>query len=313
MRRYGLMRLLFDKAGEGNNGGAGGSGEGLLNGSAAGGSGTTPPPPANNNGGQGDGNGSGQGAGTSSWISALPKELQEDASIKKFPDVATLAKSYVNAQRLIGANKIVIPDQHATDEDWKNVYNKLGLPETVDKYEVKFGDSATIDKKFVDDFKALAHKSGILPKQAQALADWFTTTNINAEKELATSRATHLEKEIAGLKSEWGQAFDAKLQHANNALRNFADKDTLDYMEKTGLNNDVRLVKMLSAMGEQLYKEGKIPEGSTSNRLTPEEAMKSARAIIADTKHPYHIKGHPNHAAAVSEVAELFKQATNKS
>ena len=47
-------------------------------------------------------------------------------------------------------------------------------------------------------------------------------------------------------------------------------------------------------------------------RLTPAEARKEANKIIADFKHPYHVKDHPNHKAAVEEVTRLFEQAASQ-
>lgn len=64
----------------------------------------------------------------SNWRDTLPDELKMDASLLKFNDIPSLAKSYVNAQRLIGADKIALPGEHATDDEWSEVYDRLGRP-----------------------------------------------------------------------------------------------------------------------------------------------------------------------------------------
>ena len=61
-----------------------------------------------------------------SFRDSLPEDLRNNPSLKNFNDVGGLAKSYVHAQRMIGADKIALPNQNSTDEDWANVYNKLG-------------------------------------------------------------------------------------------------------------------------------------------------------------------------------------------
>ena len=38
---------------------------------------------------------------------------------------------------MIGADKVAIPGKYATDEDWSEVYNKLGRPETADLYNLE--------------------------------------------------------------------------------------------------------------------------------------------------------------------------------
>lgn len=322
IKKYGIARLLFkpDTGGGGGGANSGGGTGGLLNtgggtqGTNVSGTGGDPNKNADGTGDKSGGNASaGGGEGTANWISSLPKELQEDATLKKFNDVQGLAKSYLNAQKLIGADKIPVPNQHATEEDWQNVYKKLGLPD-LEKYEVKFGDQATIDKKFVDDFKQNAHKLGILPKQAQGLATWFSEMNAKAENDIIAERKTQNDKEIGTLKQEWGNAFNDKLQYAQAALDKYADPDVMEYLAKTGLNNDVRLVKLLNKLGEEIFKEGSLPNGGESQGgMTPADARKAAQAIIADRNHPYHNKQHANHKAAVQEVQDLFQQAAAKS
>lgn len=70
------------------------------------------------------------------WYSSLPDELKSDPNIIKFKDPASLAKSYIHLQRNLGADKIALPGENATDDDWKQVYRKLGVPESLDEYKV---------------------------------------------------------------------------------------------------------------------------------------------------------------------------------
>ena len=41
-------------------------------------------------------------AAEASWRDSLPEELKTNASLEKFSDVSTLAKSYINAESMIG-------------------------------------------------------------------------------------------------------------------------------------------------------------------------------------------------------------------
>ena len=68
-----------------------------------------------------------------SFVSSLPEDLQGEASLQSFQDVGQLAKSYVHSQRMIGQDKIAIQGKNATEEDWKQVYQKLVVPESADK------------------------------------------------------------------------------------------------------------------------------------------------------------------------------------
>ena len=50
------------------------------------------------------------------WMSSLPSDLQTNDSLTKFSSVESLAKSYINAQGIIGADKIVKPTNNFTEE-----------------------------------------------------------------------------------------------------------------------------------------------------------------------------------------------------
>ena len=50
--------------------------------------------------------------------SSLPEDLREEASLADIKDVGSLAKSYVNAQRMLGSS-IRIPGQDAGEEQMK--------------------------------------------------------------------------------------------------------------------------------------------------------------------------------------------------
>lgn len=300
---------LMDEAGKGDGGGSGGT---LLNGGEGGGSGGTGE--AGNKSGTGGGSGGNGGdagtknAGTNTdWRASLPKEMQEDASLKKFTSLEALAGSYVNLQKQIGGDKIIIPGKHATEEDWKNVYHKLGVPEKVEEYSVKFKEGFSLDEKFATDFKTHAHKLGILPKQAQALADWFSDVNIGAEKAVQVEFQKAYEASVANLKKDWGNAFELNVSRANKVLKELGGKEVADYFVKSGLANDEKIVRLLAKAGEELYKEHKIVENQgTAGAMSPKEIDAEIKKLQADPA--YYDKMHPNHKAIVQDVKELYEK-----
>ena len=75
-----------------------------------------------------------------SWRDSLDAELKDTASLANFTDINALAKSYVNATSMLGKDKIVVPNQHTTDDDWKEIWSKLGMPDA-ESYAVE-GTSA---------------------------------------------------------------------------------------------------------------------------------------------------------------------------
>lgn len=311
--------LLHDAAGDAGGAGSGtgslltSSGAGGANGGAAGGAGASG---SATGGGAATGdtgaNGGSAGAANTNWRSSLPEELQKEPSLQTFNDISSLAKSFIHAQRAIGADKIVIPGKHATDDDWNQVYNKLGLPKELKDYELKIKEAPGMDKAFGEKFKETAHKAGILPQQAQKLADWFDTMNASSEAEVLKMKTDKMKADEAALKAEWGAAYQQNLGRAAQVVLEAADPDMLKYLDESGLGNDPKLIKLLSKVGEKFMKEDSTVggEGGFKTKLTPKEAKAEANKILADFTHPYHVKDHPNHKAAVQEVTELFQAAS---
>lgn len=281
--------VLMNKAGEGTGGGGQGTGVNSATGNS-------------------------QEAANTSWRSQLPPELQAEPSLQTFNDISALAKSFIHAQRTIGADKIAVPGKHATEDDWKQVFTKLGLPEKLESYELKMKEDASIDKDFIAKFKATAHSAGILPQQAQKLADWFQEVNSQSTSEVQKLKEQKVKESLEGLKSEWGAAYEKNIGVAAQVLREAGSPELLNYLDQTGLGNDVNLIKLLSKIGEKFLGEDKIVGGAQEfkGKHTPAQALVEANKILSNFDHPYHNKSHPNHKAAVIEVQELFEMAHPK-
>jgi len=254
-----------------------------------------------------------------SWKDSLPDDIKMDPTLATFTDVSALAKSYVNAQKLIGKDKISLPDKHATDEDWQNIYNKLGLPKDVKEYQVEVAKDAGLDESFINQFKESAHKAGILPKQAKKLLDWYTEASKGAigayQGDIANKQAANAE----ALKKEWGAAYDKNMLATNLVMKDFGDEETAKFFSEakmadgTPLQGNPAFLKFMAKIGgtlkEEAIKGGIQDRGGDPNALSPENAMREVSRIMGDFNHPYYEKNHPNHLAAVADVQRFMQMA----
>ncbi len=266
-----------------------------------------PPPgnPANNTANATATSNTTTASGVPDWRSSLPKELQEDANLKKFTDVSTLAKSYVNAQKLIGANKIPVPTKHTTDEEWQGVYKSLGLPEKLEEYQVKFKEGVSIDDKFGNDFRAAAHKAGVLPKQAQALADWFSDINLSAEQSVEKDVLARYNTGVNDLKKEWGNSYDLQISRAKKVADEMGGPELVEYFNKIGMGGDKNFIKLLAKVGETMFAEHKFVEAQGgAGTMSPDDLDKEIRKLSSDPA--YFDKLHPSHKSIVKEVSDLY-------
>lgn len=246
-------------------------------------------------------------AGTPSWRDSLPEELRAEAAFAKFTDVAGLAKSYLNAEKMIGADKIPLPGKHATEADWQNVFKKLGAPESPDKYEFTADKGIAMDDGLLKGFKETACKAGILPKQAQGMLDWWNKTQAERGEQLQTQMKQFQEQGVKALKEEWGSAFDRNMRLAQSAVEHYGGKEFVEWLNKTGLSSDPTMIRLMNKVGGTL-KEDQIPMGGLNGwSKSPSEAKAEMDRVMGDPSHPYFHKDHPGHATAVKEMSDLFQ------
>lgn len=313
------MMQLFKMAPEGDGTGGGGGGTSLLNqdlggqGGGAGGAGGTGGDKggggAGDKGNQGDGKGNLDGTGAKTWLDGLPDDLKGDASLKRFTDVPNLAKAYKNLESQLGKDRITVPGPHTTDEEWQAIYKKMGLPDP-DKYEIK-GEGLKDD--VLKDFKAAAHKAGLLPKQAQAAIDWFVAREAQFDKLEADARVKALADTKAALEKEWGQDFKHEMLRTQALIKNHGSPEFVKFLDESGFGNNIHVAKFLNSLAKGAFKEDTEVAGDTGGagaQVAPSDARKQATDITANPKNPsyaaYHDAAHPNHKAAVKEVQDLW-------
>jgi hypothetical protein len=247
------------------------------------------------------------GSFSETWMESLPEELREDATLKSIPDFPSMAKMLVSGQKMIGADKIIVPGKESTDEDWGKIFDKLGRPEKSEGYALakpELPEGMPWDDASVLAFQEVAHKTGLLPKQTKDLYDWYNgiTKDIYTENQRVTQEA--YDGAVAALKKEWGAAYDQKLELARTAVKAFAGEDDVKALDE-GMGNDPRMIKLFATIGAAIS-EDRLKGVNQIN--TPTEVQGEINKILGDPKHPYHDKKHPDHAAAVSAMQNLYKQ-----
>lgn len=240
-----------------------------------------------------------------SWLKSLDPEIAGDKSLADIGDVNNLAKSYINAQKLLGKKSIPLPDEFATEADWKVVYNKLGLPETLDKYTPELPETEYFDAAFKQEFLKNAHSAGVLPKQAKQLFEFFNAQTDSAVKANMEAQQTAFETSVQSLKEEWGAGFNKELKTAQVALRQFADEGLISELKESGLDSNPTLIRLLNKVGKQLNEDTFNRQNIAHLGTSKEEAKSEYERIMGDTAHPYWNGEHPSHKSSVDRMLKL--------
>lgn len=242
------------------------------------------------------------------WLAGVSREWAEDPSLQSVQSLEDLAKGYVHAQRLVGKDKVVIPSEHATDEERRQFLHKLGLPNKLEEYGVSRPEESSLGEEFVNDFVSKAYEQGIMPAQAKTMLNWYEEKSAEEQSNHVAMMENQIKTTVEELKADYGQAYDSKINLANKVISDTMDEATLDKMRESGLLSNKEFIQTMVKIGEGLVQEGKFNhEPQADGRLTPSEAKRKIGEIQGDSSHPYHNRNHPNHEIAVKEVTELFE------
>ena len=251
----------------------------------------------------------GEGVSWDSLKEMIPEEYRQEASLKNVSDFSTLVKNYVHAQKQIGRDKIPVPDKHASEEDWRKVYTKLGLPEKIEEYSFNHGLESEND--FVKGFKEQAYAMGILPHQAEKIFGFFRDQSVNTLESRKAQAEEFRKSSEESLKKEWGEAYSDNLVKARVAFKELVpDEKMRSELVDLGLGDNPAFIKMLSNASKFFKEDVFIGQGAGKfTSLTPEDALQRAKDIQGNPEHAYRNPSHPNHASAKKEVADLYKLA----
>ena len=243
------------------------------------------------------------------WKSTLSEDLRNDPTLKNFKDVESLAKTVVHQQKQMG-NRIPIPK---TPEEHMEVYNKLGRPETADKYEVAVPETHTeyIGEDQINQFKNVAHNIGLNNEQVKQLID-FQVKNIDAQAQrYQTDIAVQKQHTEESLKKEWGHEYDMNVRNARRALQVYGDPEITELMNGEA-GHIPAVVKMFARLGKDVTED--MAQNTQNNNLatSPLDAQQEITDIMDDGEHPYHNGKHREHLQAVEHMRQLHEKVFGK-
>ena len=238
----------------------------------------------------------------------IPEKYKEEKALSNFVSMDDFVKSYLSAQRLVGANKVAIPNKMATDEDWEEVYSKLGRPAKPEDYKYSFSEEE-INQDQLKNFNETAHRIGLLPKQAERIIKFYNEMNTQAEVDNQKMFEAKQTEAMADLKKEFGPTYTKRLDQAKKLATETLGNEMLNntvLKDGTRLGDSVEVIKAFSMLADKLS-EDEIIKGEGTGYQTASEIEKEISELTEDGS-PYWQKTHPNHAKTVDRVFKLREQ-----
>tara|TARA_R100001440_G_scaffold16661_2_gene28215 strand:+ start:1936 stop:2721 length:786 start_codon:yes stop_codon:yes gene_type:complete len=242
------------------------------------------------------------------FLDTLPEEIRGEPSLRNFTDAGQMAKSYVSAQRMIGADKVAIPSQSATPDEWRELYHKLGSPREASGYEFSKSD-IEINDDTVNGLRAAALDAGLSKSQAETMMGFIRNTVGDIQTNYEAQGKELREESEHTLRNEYGRAFEQKVGLAQQAATRYLG--SLDIFEEVQLadgrllGDHPDIIKLFVQLGEEIGED--ILEGEpTEMVMTPDDASRKIAEMMRPDG-PYFDKMHPEHEFYVQEVGRLFE------
>ena len=247
-----------------------------------------------------------------SWKEAISQEFRNDPNIEKFTEIDALAKSYINATQMIGKDKVAVPNKNSTEDQWNEVYDKLGRPESAEKYTLNAkSDVVPIDEQAIKQFAENAHKLGLNNKQAQGVLEFYKNnmeTNAHQSKVDIETSQVQAEQE---LRKEWGRDFESNVKRAGALAKANLNTEILDLELKNGMRvgDHPELIKGFAKIASMMSEDKIVsPESDSTNKSADIESQISS--ITNNRQGPYWNKNHPDHDKSVQQVYTLREMLT---
>jgi hypothetical protein len=237
----------------------------------------------------------------STWKDSISEAYRNDPNIEKFTEIDALAKSYINATKMIGQDKVVIPTNNSTEEHWDEVYTKLGRPESADKYSL------------IKSFAEQSHKLGLNNKQAQGILEFYKNNMEGTAQQSKIDTETAQVQAEQQLRQEWGRDFEGKVKQAGALAKANINPEVLDMTLSNGtrLGDHPEIIKGFAKIAGMMQ-EDKIVATESENAQSVSNIEEEISSIVNDRSNPYWNKGHPDHDKMVQQVYTLREMLNAK-
>ena len=246
------------------------------------------------------------------WKEAISEEFRNDPNIEKFTEIDALAKSYINATQMIGKDKVAVPNKNSTDDQWNEVYDKLGRPESADKYTLNAkSEVVPIDEQAIKQFAENAHQLGLNNKQAQGILEFYKNNMEGMAQQAKVDTETAQAQSTQELRQEWGREFDTNIKKAGALAKANMNPEILDMQLKDGmrLGDHPEIIKGFAKIAGMMS-EDKIVSTESENVSSNTDVETEISDIMNNKDGPYWNKSHPDHDKMVQQVYTLREMLT---
>lgn len=221
------------------------------------------------------------------------KELKQVARYQSPEDVWKKARSL--EKRLSSGEFRPTKPKDAKPEELAAWRKDMGIPDTHDKYELKFDSGLVIgkeDKAVVDRFLKAAHDRDYTPEQVKGAVEWYFQDRDQQVRELAEKDEGDRVKAIDTVASEWGGKFSSYKNRIENYISFFPEsiRESLKsarFPDGTALFNSPDFLKAIVALSLKDIPDGVHVAGGGDVAKTMVDRYQEIQKVMATDRKKY--------------------------
>jgi hypothetical protein len=246
-----------------------------------------------------------QGNFSEGWMNLIDEDIRGEQSLQKYTNFGAMAKSLVHAQRMVGADKMVVPNENTSESEWNEVYDRLGRPKTTDDYSVEIEEELQpyFKPERVTEARELFYKAGLNQKQADELIAFQKKMVAEDLQEFERSQLAARQEAEETLKRKWGAAYQERLHAANRMIADNADEGTKEKILSMA-GNSPEFADFLANIATKFMESGVITDLS-STQPTPDQLETEKKQLMHSDA--YTNPQNPDNKRTVERVTKIFQ------
>lgn len=230
---------------------------------------------------------------------------------KRAPRVDEMGKSYIALEKLLTHERVPIPLSDDDAEGWERWAKATGRPDKPDDYTFErpsgLPEGLPYDEEMEKSFRSLAHQNGLGKRQATNFYNAYVKSQLERHSAYAEhERAMKAQAEDA-MRREHGAGYDGAIARSRAALGKFGTPDFLAYLDKTGLGNDPRMLRVFEKIGAELAGDPRL-RGQPAPGPSAADLRTAITNFDATHRKALDDAAHPEHASRVNERNALFER-----
>lgn len=198
---------------------------------------------------------------------------------KDFAGIISAYRGYDRARGVPPDRLLTLPEKMDDPSAMGPVWDRLGRPKDATGYKVPEGIDAERIKPFLGELHQMGAPAPMVEKALGAMVKMAQ----DAEQARIAEFNTKSDNELAGLRKEWGNAFEQEVARGRRAAKEAGlAKEEIDAIER--VLGTAKTMKAFAKLGQQ-FSEDKLDGGGTGGQfqaMTPDAAKSKIQSMFAD-------------------------------